>query len=316
MTNPGADDGPADVASGHGTFVAGVVLGDGSLSSGPGNIEASLPRRLAWSSRPSSSGWRLLPGSRRWRALRVHVLAGRPTGLTRPLRAGSRAHGARLHVIAWGTPARGAYDSDAYEADLFLWEHPDAVVLVAPAGTAPARMPMATDASTPVRSICLPRRRRTSSPWARRKGRPCWASLATGRSCRARAECSANRADRADPVYGQPDRMALLSSVGPTSDGRVKPDVCAPGTDVVGPRSSLATGRGWGLVSPSPHYMADGGTSAAVGGAAGGSPSLLRQAWRGHRRGRAPSGATLKALAILLGATPVLSRAGTQPDKP
>ena len=29
VTNPGADDGPADIASGHGTFVSGVLAGDG-----------------------------------------------------------------------------------------------------------------------------------------------------------------------------------------------------------------------------------------------------------------------------------------------
>jgi hypothetical protein len=34
LTNPGADDGPADTSSGHGTYVAGVVLGDGAASGG------------------------------------------------------------------------------------------------------------------------------------------------------------------------------------------------------------------------------------------------------------------------------------------
>jgi hypothetical protein len=58
--------------------------------------------------------------------------------------------------------------------------------------------------------------------------------------------------------------------------------------------------------------MADGGTSVAVA-VAGGFAALLRQAWRRNRRGRAPSGATLKALTIL-GATPILSRSGSQSE--
>ena len=70
-------------------------------------------------------------------------------------------------------------------------------------------------------------------------------------------------------MSGQPERMAPLSAAGPTADGRRKPDVCAPGTNLVGPRSSVATGRGWGLASPAPHYVVDGGTSAAVAAAAG-----------------------------------------------
>ena len=119
-----------------------------------------------------------------------------------------------------------------------------------------------------------------------------------------------NSTDRGDPVAGQRDRMALLSSAGPTFDGRIKPEVCAPGTDIVGPRSSLATGTGWGLVAPAQHYMVDGGTSVAVA-VAGGVIALLRQAWRAARKGRAPAGATLKALAVL-GTAPVRSRDGTR----
>ena len=92
--------------------------------------------------------------------------------------------------------------------------------------------------------------------------------------------------------------MALLSSAGPTADGRIKPDVCAPGTDIVGPRSSLATGRGWGPVEP----------GAALHGRRrnlrGGRRRrrrlrVARQAWRTARTRRAPAGPALKALAVV-----------------
>ena len=62
----------------------------------------------------------------------------------------------------------------------------------------------------------------------------------------------ANAVDRADPVAGQPDRMALLSSAGPTTDGRIKPDVCAPGTDIVGPQVVARDRNGLGTRQPVP----------------------------------------------------------------
>src|SRR5665811_36284 len=34
VTNPGADDGPADLGAGHGTYVAGLAAGNGSRSGG------------------------------------------------------------------------------------------------------------------------------------------------------------------------------------------------------------------------------------------------------------------------------------------
>ena len=59
-----------------------------------------------------------------------YTLAGRPTDLRDLLTQGYRS-GARIHVLAWGSAAAGTYDIDAYEADLYLREHPDATILVA-----------------------------------------------------------------------------------------------------------------------------------------------------------------------------------------
>ena len=114
--------------------------------------------------------------------------------------------------------------------------------------------------------------------------------------------------DRTDPVSGQPDRIAPFSSAGPAADGRTKPDLCAPGTNLAAPKSQKCAGMGWGLADPLPHYMYDGGTSTATG-VAGGLVALVRQAWREASPGGAPSGAALKAI-LILGAQPVRGRAG------
>src|SRR5262249_9450378 len=115
-----------------------------------------------------------------------------------------------------------------------------------------------------------------------------------------------NLTDRAAPVGGEADRIAAFSSAGPTIDGRIKPDLCAPGTNMPAPRSQVSQARGWGLADPLPYYMFEGGTSSAAGVAA-----VVRQQWRKARGGVAPSGAALKAI-LVTGARPVRGR-GTNP---
>ena len=48
VSNPGGNDGPADLDSGHGTHVAGSVLGDGAASAG---LAGSAARSAAWRTR-------------------------------------------------------------------------------------------------------------------------------------------------------------------------------------------------------------------------------------------------------------------------
>jgi serine protease AprX len=69
------------------------------------------------------------------------------------------------------------------------------------------------------------------------------------------------------------DRMASFSSRGPTADGRVKPDICFPGTDIV---SARAAGTRMGT-PVNDRYTAASGTSMATPHASG-VAALLRQA--------------------------------------
>jgi len=74
------------------------------------------------------------------------------------------------------------------------------------------------------------------------------------------------------------DDVAAFSSRGPTRDGRVKPDLVAPGTNILSTRSSAvqSTNHGWGAWAASPRYMFNGGTSMATPLAAG-AAALVRQ---------------------------------------
>ncbi|WP_110519607.1 carboxypeptidase regulatory-like domain-containing protein [Herpetosiphon llansteffanensis] len=123
--------------------------------------------------------------------------------------------------------------------------------------------------------------------------------------------CSETNADNADDI-------ASFSSRGPTDDARVKPDIMAPGTHVMGPASQIATFDGTGVCGPAsgthyPNgqtlYTWSSGTSHSTPAVAG-SASLLYTKYRtSFGGGVAPSPAMLKA--YLLASTRYLNGTGT-----
>lgn len=304
VRSPNADDGGADRNTGHGTFVATLVAGDEAASGGrrrgvaPGAqlvvhaleqwVEVAAPRRAEL-----SSGW---------------YMAGRPLDLRELLLASADA-GARIHVNSWGDPARGAYTDDAWEVDAFLHDNPEHLVLFA-AGNEGADLD--GDGCPDPGSLCAPATAKsalsigaTEGPVAGVGHRGTWGQLDPA------ARRWRNAADRARALSGRPEHIALMSSAGPTADGRVKPELCAPGTNLAAARSRASAATGWAIADPARQYMYLGGTSVA-NAVAGGVAALLRQAWRAHL-GRAPSGPALKAL-LLAGAAPVMCRDADEPE--
>ena len=145
VTNPGADDGPADLGVGHGTYVAGLPAGNGARSEGTRRGVAPGGALVV----QAIEQWvGVAPGHPEIGASR-YTLAGRPTDLRELLTQGYRS-GARIHVLAWGSVAAGTYDNDSYEADLYLRERSDDVRTTHHAGRHPA-----------IRAGCSPGRRRT-----------------------------------------------------------------------------------------------------------------------------------------------------------
>lgn len=298
IREPGRDDGAADTHSGHGTHVAGVAVGTGTRSDGrhrgvaPGATLVFQALEQYTETTPDHAAD--VPTG--------HYLSGRPLDL-RELFSQAREYGARIHVNAWGDPVAGAYTDDCWEVDRFCWDHPDAVILFAAGNDGADRD---GDGRIDAGTLYAPASAKNAIAIGATEGpsqgvgiRANWGDLDPDRT-RFR-----DRDARSDAISGDPDHIALFSSAGPSADGRIKPDLCAPGTNIVGPRSRATPERGWGLASPLPHYMYNGGTSVATG-VAGGYFAVLRQAWAAHR-GIAPGGAALRALAVL-GSRPVARR--------
>ena len=80
-------------------------------------------------------------------------------------------------------------------------------------------------------------------------------------------------------------------------DGRIKPDLCTPGSFILSTRSTKITSTGKGLCPTNSHYMFESGTSMATPMASG-SAALVRQ-WLVERRGCTggmPTAALMKAI--------------------
>lgn len=96
------------------------------------------------------------------------------------------------------------------------------------------------------------------------------------------------------PLFGYTgsDAAARLSGRGPTADGRIKPDLLAPGVGVIAPRSRAVSGTAGENL-----YVRQDGTSMAAA-VAGGAALLLREYLRQQEGVAAPQAALLKALLI------------------
>ena len=94
----------------------------------------------------------------------------------------------------------------------------------------------------------------------------------------------------ADDIAG----LAAFSSRGPVLDGRIKPDVVAPGSWIASTKSSATGSTGWGAIDS--NYMYMGGTSMATPLTAG-AAALIRQFYT-DRESITPSAALIKATMV------------------
>jgi serine protease AprX len=291
INNPGANDGPADLDSGHGTHTAGSVLGDGSGSSNLPGLSGpvrglSYRSRLVFQAIEQEMKWkRRVDLTRNGR----FVLSGIPLDISVLFRD-AYAKGARIHSNSWGGGNPGEYDEQCKQLDEFVWKKPDFCILFAAGNDGTDRnangvIDLGSVTSPGTAKNCI-------TVGASENDRPQFQET-YGESWPDDYPVNPIKSDR---MANNPNQIVAFSSRGPTADGRVKPDVVAPGTYILSTRSRMIADNnfGWGRFEPSKLYMYDSGTSMATPLTAGG-VGVVREYLRTRQRIASPSAALLKA---------------------
>ena len=270
-TSPAKTDDP----HGHGTHVSGSVLGDGNSATMGGAIRGTAPgAKLILQSLLDPSGG----------------LGGIPADLN-DLFQQTYDEGARVHTNSWGLPGiHLPYDASSREIDEFVWNHQDQVICFA-AGN---------DGTDGDRDGVVD----TNSIGSQSAAKNC---ITVGASESLRPNFKPSYGTYWPSDFPQPpisrdrqadnsDGMVAFSSRGPTLEGRIKPDVVAPGTCILSTLSRAAAMSNVFGVSTDPLFFFDSGTSMATPLVAG-CATVLRQTLV-QNGFAAPSGALIKGLLI------------------
>lgn len=273
----GASTSPDD-ESGHGTHVSGTALGDGTMSGS--NTEAKAYEGSYAGVAPKAGLVFQAIGSDVGGSS-VFPPFPYSSGMFQP----AYNLGARFHSDSWGTTSSsffGVYSTTTQNIDSFVWSNQDMVIVFAAGNNAFFGNTSITPQAT-AKNI-----------------------LAVGGSENYKPLLEDNRG-----TADNPNDLYLGTSRGPTVDGRVKPDVMAPATEVFSTRSRVAvpgiTGTNAtcyknvsntpGLWDLGPNYASCTGTSMATPHVAG-MALLTREYYRTQRKASSPSAALVKATLI------------------
>lgn len=271
---------------GHGTHVSGTALGSGVLSSGKFAGMAPAAGIVIQSVSTGGSSLNCLPDDAGF--------------LQKAYDAGARIQNGSYGGETTGDPNKngfGAYTQEAAYVDDFLWKHPDHLFVVAAGnngkdfnidgviesdsiGTPGTAKNVLTVGASENEHIPSTQSCSTSVP-----EQLCWISFGFVLPTSLANDLTSNNRNG----------MAAWSSRGPTDDGRIKPEIVAPGTTIISARSHDSAAHYPFLYNA--NYAYDWGTSMATP-AISGMAALVRQ-WLSRDRGLTnPSAALVKAMLL------------------
>jgi hypothetical protein len=265
---------------GHGTHTAGLIVGNGTCSGG-------VYRGTAFDAKLVEEGF-YIDGN--------GYLNGGMDDIGGVILAPSYALGARVHSASWGDEAAGAYSLMSRNVDEFVWAHPDMAFCVAAGNSGKDTN---NDGVVDSNAIDAPATAKNNIAVGatendREPGSGGYSSYKYTIFGFSRPLIATDYVSKAwDSVH---QGIAAFSSRGPTSDCRIKPDVVAPGTDIISTRSSLG-GYGWGAAGTSRRYCFNGGTSMSTPLVAGGA-ALMRQYAMERASITNPSAALVRAMLV------------------
>ncbi|MBI4670412.1 MAG: S8 family serine peptidase [Chloroflexi bacterium] len=288
------NDGPIDADSGHGTHTSGSVLSNGGASGeGKGVAPAAQLVFQATENYAQVNALCLPPGT----PTQGYYLTGLPDKLQN-LFAQAYKQGARIHSNSWGAAVSGDYNANSAEVDDYAWKKKDLTITFSSGNSG-------TDANkngiVDFGSVGAPATAKNvitvgASENDRQGHWECDTSLTyqshdlyqTGETCSSMGGQNllgtyGQRYPDSFPVNplkndvtaGNQEQMAAWSSRGPVDDGRIKPDLVAPGTwllsasqnlyqegygDPKNPRLKEYAWDGWGMPR-NEFYKYMGGTS-------------------------------------------------------
>lgn len=262
---------------GHGTHVAGSVAGRGTASGGlfkGGAYEAMLIPQGMWS--PLIDNLSVPP---------------KLDKLFQP----AFTDGARLHTNSWGSPRNlGAYDAMAVQVDEYVWKNPEFLPIFAAGNSGVDKN---ADGVIDQGSV--------SSPGTAKNALTVGASENLNSTGGIQAKLSELRMAKdnwpAEPIWSSKlsdnaKGIAAFSSRGPTRDGRLKPEIVGPGTNILSAKSKTPTAQLlWGAYNS--EYVYSGGTSMSTPLVAG-AAAIAREVLRTRFSIAKPSGALVKAFML------------------
>jgi len=263
----------------HGTHVCGSVLGSGVLSgSNPASHNyatsfagAAPEAQLIIQSIITASG----------------TLGGLPADLNN-LYQPTYTDGARIHTNSWGAPIYGVYNTDSRNTDMFMWNHKDMIILFSAGNEG---IDSNSDGVVDPDSIGAPGTAKNCITVGASENYRLSGGAQGTYGAFWPTDFPANPLN-GDMVSNNSSGMVAFSSRGPTDDSRIKPDIVAPGTNIVSTRSHVSgSGTLWGVYNT--HYLYSGGTSMSTPIVAG-TCALVRQYWR-TQRSHVPTAALIKA---------------------